>query len=498
MSETTSHPARRGLPLYVRILIGVALGTLVGLFWPRNNAWLEQRGLTASLLSDIGILVITLLKTLATPLILFAVLDAFLRTRIPARKGLKMVALSLLNATVAILIGLSVANLLHTGERWQGQLAPIKQEIERNASGKSKKEVDEDQERVEGLIDTLTAKKILTKEEAKPKPPSLSLKDNLARYTPKNIIDPFRKNSVITVVLLAVLAGAALRKIKDRYTTDSKENGEALSPQNEPFASEMAAGIRTLEGTVRVIFQMFAQMLDWIMQIIPFAVFGIVAGVVSKTGLGVFKILGIFLGTVALGLFLHAVVYYSLLLRTLGKTSPRQFFTGGLEAIITALSVGSSLATLPVTLRCLNDRLKVSPDSARLAACVGTNLNHDGIILYEAAAVLFVAQAFGIHLSLAQQVTIALASVMAGIGIAGVPEAGLITLPLVLGAAGIPDAVALTVIPLILPVDWIIGRLRACVNVLSDMTVAILLDRLHPTMPTEPEPSELVSSAPVG
>ena len=140
----SSQASRRGVPLYVRILIGAALGTLAGILWPRKVGWL----------GDIGILVITLLKTLATPLILFAVLDAFLKTRIPAQKGAKLVAISLVNATVAIVIGLTVANVLHSGDRWRGQIEPLKREIEQASSTKSKKEVDEDQERVEGLIDT--------------------------------------------------------------------------------------------------------------------------------------------------------------------------------------------------------------------------------------------------------------------------------------------------------------------------------------------------------
>ena len=147
-----------------------------------------------------------------------------------------------------------------------------------------------------------------------------------------------------------------------------------------------------------------------------------------------------------------------------------------MDAIVTALSSGSSLATLPVTLRCLNDNLRVSPDCARLAACVATNLNHDGIILYEASAAIFVTQALGLGVGLGQQVSIAAAAVMAGIGIAGVPDAGLITLPLVLGAARLPEHVVATVIPLLLPVDWIIGRCRAATNVISDMTVAVLLE----------------------
>jgi DAACS family dicarboxylate/amino acid:cation (Na+ or H+) symporter len=118
--------------------------------------------------------------------------------------------------------------------------------------------------------------------------------------------------------------------------------------------------------------------------------------------------------------------------------------------------------------------------SARALDCSAGNLNHDGIILYEAAATIFVAQALGTDLSLSAELGVAAAAVMAGIGIAGVPEAGLITLPLVLAAGGIPASVAALVVPLLLPVDWLIGRLRAATNVASDMTVATLLDRLSP------------------
>jgi DAACS family dicarboxylate/amino acid:cation (Na+ or H+) symporter len=123
----------------------------------------------------------------------------------------------------------------------------------------------------------------------------------------------------------------------------------------------------------------------------------------------------------------------------------------------------------------------VSSSSARLAACVGTNLNHAGVILYEAAATLFVAQAFGVHLSISQQMHVGLAAALAGFGIAGVPEAGLITLPIVLGAAGLPPSVCSLAVPLLLPVDWILGRCRAATNVLSDLTVATLLDRFEPS-----------------
>jgi Na+/H+-dicarboxylate symporter len=214
---------------------------------------------------------------------------------------------------------------------------------------------------------------------------------------------------------------------------------------------------------------------------VPFAVFGVVASVVAKSGADVVASLGAFLGTVLLGLALHMIVYYAILLRTLGGRSPLWFFARAKEPILTALSCGSSLATLPVTLKALREDLKASSSSARLAACVGTNLNHDGIILYEAAATLFLAQAFGHPLGFPQALTVAFASVMAGIGIAGIPEAGLITLPLVLSAVGLPNEQVAQVIPLVLPVDWIIGRMRAATNVTSDMVVALLLDKYAPS-----------------
>jgi Na+/H+-dicarboxylate symporter len=160
-----------------------------------------------------------------------------------------------------------------------------------------------------------------------------------------------------------------------------------------------------------------------------------------------------------------------------GRKPPRVYLGGGADAILMGLSTNSSLATVPVTLRCLTEKMGISQESARLSACVGTNLNNDGITLYDAMAALFIAQACGFDLSLGQQAMVVLASLMAGVGIAGIPEAGLIVLPLVLGSVGLPEAVVVAAIPLVLPVDWIIGRARSVVNVMSDMLVAILLDR---------------------
>ena len=140
-------------------------------------------------------------------------------------------------------------------------------------------------------------------------------------------------------------------------------------------------------------------MLGWVIVLIPLAVFAAVAKAIGEYGFGVVKGLAIYVGVAVAGLAFQVLVVYQLWIVLVARMPLKTFWSGAKDAIVYAMGAASSMATLPVTLRCL-DRMKVSPQSARLAACVGTNLNNDGILLYEAMAVLFVAQASGIELSL--------------------------------------------------------------------------------------------------
>ena len=149
------------------------------------------------------------------------------------------------------------------------------------------------------------------------------------------------------------------------------------------------------------------------------------------------------------------------------------FWRVALEPALYAFGINSSLATLPITLKAL-EKLKVTPASARLSSCVGTNFNNDGILLYEVVAVLFIIQSYQIDLSLTSQVLIALISIVACIGVSGIPEAGIISLTLVLSSVGVPSEV----IPILLSVDWFLARMRSFTNVLGDITVGVALDRL--------------------
>jgi Na+/H+-dicarboxylate symporter len=279
---------------------------------------------------------------------------------------------------------------------------------------------------------------------------------DLAAYIPRTIAEPFSSHNIIGVVLLALVVGVVIRALYNK-------------------SAQAGGAIDWVVQAIQRIYEWLVKILGWIILIVPIAVFGIVAQVVGKSGLGVFSVLWIFLVAMLAGLAIHSLIYYPLIAWFIGKKSPKVYVGQGADAIMTALSCNSSLATVPVTLRCL-ERMNVSAQSSRLAACVGTNLNNDGITLYEAMAAVFLAQALGFDLTVGKQLVIVVASIIAGAGVAGIPEAGMIIMPLVLTAAGLPDEVILAAIPLIMTVDWIIARARSAVNVMSDMLVAILLD----------------------
>ena len=416
------------LPLYTQVLIAVLCGTAFGAAFGQEP---YLGGLRNEHLGQLGMFVIMLLKTLAIPLIFFAILEAFLRTSLPLRQGTKLLVICLINVSVAMTIGLLLMNIWQPGLAWYG--------------------------RVNELLGIVPGSTPAPGDPTAASPTGTpSPLERLASYIPHTILDPFSSNNVIGVVLVALVMGGVLRRLR--------------GPGDQTRGT-----VETLVQVVETIYRILVQILGWIIHAVPFAVFGVLAYVVGRAGIGVFSVLWIFLAAIMAGLTLHAFVYYPMVAWLIGKKTPKTYLGQGADAIMTAVSCNSSLATVPVTLRCL-ERMKVSPESARLAACVGTNLNNDGITLYEAMAALFLAQALGFNLPMVNQLLIVLASIMAALGVAGIPEAGLIVLPLVLSAAGLPNHVIAAAIPLIMTVDWILARVRSGVNVMSDMLVAILLD----------------------
>jgi DAACS family dicarboxylate/amino acid:cation (Na+ or H+) symporter len=244
-------------------------------------------------------------------------------------------------------------------------------------------------------------------------------------------------------------------------------------------AGETAVGeaMATFERLAVACFQIVVTILGWLIELAPLAICFVIAGLVGGTDdLGaLLQRVGVYFATVMAALGIHALLYYPLSAWLVGGVRPRTYYGEGAGAILTGFSINSSLATAPVTLRALA-RIGVSDSSARLSACVGTNFNNDGITLYEAITALFVAQAAGMNLSIAQQISILLVVLAGSMGIAGIPNSGLIILTLVLRAARLPEDVVAICLPIVYSIDFINARVRSAVNVMGDMQVAILLD----------------------
>jgi solute carrier family 1 (high affinity glutamate transporter) protein 1 len=185
--------------------------------------------------------------------------------------------------------------------------------------------------------------------------------------------------------------------------------------------------------------------------------------------------LGAYTATVLVGLVIHAVVVLPLVLRAWGGRHPLEVAGNLGTALTTAFSTGSSSATLPLTMEAVIEEEGISERTARFVVPLGATVNMNGTALYEAVAAVFIAQSYGVELSIAQTVIIAVTATLAAIGAAGIPEAGLVTMVIVLKAVNLPaEGIAL-----ILAVDWFLDRCRTTVNVWGDVVGAAVIDRLN-------------------
>jgi Na+/H+-dicarboxylate symporter len=320
--------------------------------------------------------------------------------------------LLLTNTVVAIVIGLLVANILQPGRWW----------------------------RVESLGAIPTNKTL---------DPWGLLQDMI----PPSILQPLVDNNVIQLVFVALAFGVVLRAIKTEQIEQGKED------------------YRPIEQVITMLFEAVMAVLKWVIALVPIAVFGIVAKTIALQGFKPFLSLAAFIVAVLLALSLQAV-YYTTRVKYGSWVSPQRFIKGSSDALLTAFSTASSTATMPVTFRILIDKVGLRESSASLGALVGSNFNNDGTALYEAMSALFVGQLLGLHLSIPQQLMVVFTSIIASVGAAGIPEAGLVTMTLVFTAVGLPTQY----IALLITVDWFLDRCRTAINVMGDMTISCLLD----------------------
>jgi len=208
-----------------------------------------------------------------------------------------------------------------------------------------------------------------------------------------------------------------------------------------------------------------------IMMLAPYGVLALVANVVGQSGASVLIALGVYALTVMLGLLTHAACIYTSVVRVVGKVNPLDYWRAARPAQLLAFSTSSSSATLPVTMECAEKNLGISGQVASFVLPLGSTVNMDGTALYQGVAAVFIAQVFGIHLTLGDQLNVVLTATLASIGAAGVPGVGMVTLALVLTSIGVPTVG----VALILGVDRILDMFRTSVNVTGDLSAAVLV-----------------------
>jgi Na+/H+-dicarboxylate symporter len=205
----------------------------------------------------------------------------------------------------------------------------------------------------------------------------------------------------------------------------------------------------------------------------PIGVFGFMLSAAAGHGLAAFEALGLYALTVFAGLLLHAGVTLPTIVWVFAKRSPLQHVKTMTPALLTAFSTASSNGTLPLTMKCVEEA-GVPNEVSSFVLPLGATINMDGTALYEAVAVLFIAQVYGMDLSLGQQAVVALTALLASVGAAGIPHAGTVMMVVVLSAVGLPT----TAVGLILAVDRILDMCRTTVNVYSDTVAAVVVTRM--------------------
>ena len=426
--EPESRPG--GIPLYVWVIGAALLAIPVGLFVPR-----EQASYVAGILDIFPNLIIRALKAIATPLVVMAILSALVTNDIRGRQGARMMFYYLVNTVAAITIGLVLSNVVRPGQG--AKLAEIAAAAGDKAAGA--------------------------------KPATTGAAKLLFELVPESIGDAFVRNHLAQLVVVTLALGIALARIRD----EQRARGETSH--------------QVVIDLVVVSFELLMRVLLWVVALVPLAVFGVVAANILRHGVGVFQSLIFFIGVVLGGLALQ-VTWYLIQLAVFARMSPTRFLGGAANVMATSFSTASTGATMAYTLRALMGPLGVSRQSSQLAACVGTNFNNDGTALYQAAVVLFMAQALGRNLALSEQLVVVITTVVASIGAGCIPSGGFVTLPLIFAAVDLPSEQ----IPLLLTVDWFLDRCRTSSNVLGDMTVAVLLDQtVDPAAKADPAAPEV-------
>ncbi|MFH5831826.1 dicarboxylate/amino acid:cation symporter [Halalkalibaculum sp. DA3122] len=407
----------------------IIIGLLLGLAWGLIASVTGLADFTTDYISPVGTIFINLLKLIAVPLVLASLIVGVTSLNDIAklsRMGGKTVALYMVTTVLAITIGLTVVNVVQPGKFLPKETQnELMQGYQQNLEGSSE-----------------SAREVMER----------SPLDFFVDIVPENFFSAASDNSsMLQVVFVAILFGIGIIQLP-------LQKGEIL--------------INFFDALNEVIIKI----VDLIMKTAPYGVFALMAGVIVDLAgddlgraLDLLGALGWYTITVLLGLTLHLTLVYSSLFKFFSNMKLSDFFRAIRPAMLLGFSTSSSSATLPVTMERVEKNVGVDEEVSSFVLPIGATINMDGTSLYQAIAAVFIAQALGMDLSVAQQLTIVLTATLASVGSAGVPGAGIIMLVIVLQAIEVP----VEGIALILGVDRILDMCRTAVNITGDAAVSV-------------------------
>lgn len=446
---------RSAVAIVVALILGVVVGLALNLLWTPvtwvmlgvrdSKAFLayqivadNQPSIFANLVrivvglcSFTGDLFIRALRFCAVPIVLFTLIAGAASlgdVRRLGRVGLKTILLYLGTTVIAVVLGLVIANVVQPGQA-------VSEEARASLMGSRAGD----------------AANIAARTNQIPR-----LSDQFTDMLPRNPFEALAQGNMLQIIVFALILGIGL----------------TLIPR------ERAAPVVHLFD---VLGEVMGVIVRGIMVLAPVAVFCLITPIVATMGLEVLMALGVYMLCVLGGLVLILLIEYPLILRVLGKMGPGVFYKGIGRAMLVAFSTSSSNATLPVTMACVTQYLRVPKRIASFVCPLGATINMDGTALYLGVASVFVAQAFGLQLSLEQQLSIVVAATLASIGSPGIPGGSLVFLVVILQSIGLPaEGLAL-----VLGVDRLLDMARTVVNVTGDAMVSVIVSRGEPA--EEPE-----------
>ncbi len=414
--------AHKKKPSPWKVFIAIILGMVIGSFTQQGSSifGLELYSFTYPIYTLFGKIFINALTLVVVPLVSSSIITGIARIGNEGdfgRLGVKTFGFYLGTSLLSIIIGLLFVNLLHPGSI----INP---------------------ETISTTVNVAEIQQHLATQE------SSRFTDLLLQIVPSNIIDTFGKGQMLGLIFFSLIFGYCISKIESHTSS-------------------------IMMGFWQGLFQAMIQFTHVIMKFLPLGVFFLVAKVFAESGFQSLRSLGLFTLAVLLGLAVFTFVALPLLLKFVANVKPSRHFRAMGPALITAFSTSSSSASLPVTIDCVEKRAGVSNKICSLVIPLGTSINMSGSALYECVAAMFIAQAYGIELSLTTQFIVVLLSLITSIGVAGVPSASLVAIIAILKSLGLP----IEGIGLFIAVDRILDMCRTTVNVFSDSCCAILVAR---------------------